>query len=167
VVSAILLSFRVPTRPARVAGLVVAAIWFVLLPGHQQQVETFVDVLPFVSFAALSAVVVYRSGSLLATTATHAVMNMLTIISIGGDMSRPARSVTTAVLLLLLLTGYGFVRPKRTEPTSGDGETVIDLRDGVPPSVTSGGGPAVPVLQPAPVREPAPVPAEDTRHHIG
>jgi len=132
IVAAVLVVFRVQSRPSRVIGLAVAAVWFVLLPGHRAQWHTPADVLPFVAFAALSALVVYRSGSILATAATHAVMNMLTIIAFGGDMSRPARSVTTGVLLVLLVSGYGFVRPRRVEqPPEGD-ETVIDLRDGSP-----------------------------------
>jgi hypothetical protein len=132
IVAAVLVVFQVPSRPSRVTGLVVAAVWFVLLPGHRMQWHTPADVAPFIAFAALSALVVYRSGSILATAATHAVMNMLTIIAFGGDMSRPARSLATGVLLILLVSGYSFVRPGRAEqPPEGDG-TVIDLRDGSP-----------------------------------
>ena len=88
VVAGILLVFHVPSRPSRVVGLVVAGIWFVLLPGHRVQMHSAADVLPFIAFATLAAIVVYRSGSILATTATHAVMNMLTIIAFGGAMSQ-------------------------------------------------------------------------------
>ena len=112
VVAGILLVFHVPSRPSRVVGLVVAGVWFVLLPGHRDQVHRAADVLPFIAFATLAAIVVYRSGSILATTATHAVMNMLTIIAFGGAMSQATRSVATAVLLLLLVSSYGFARPR-------------------------------------------------------
>jgi hypothetical protein len=132
IVAAILVVFHVSSRPSRVTGLVVAAIWFVLLPGHRAQWHTAADIAPFVAFAALSAIVVYRSGSILATAATHAVMNMFTIIAFGGDMSRPARSIATAVLLILLVSGYGFVRPRSAERPPEDSDTVIDLRDGSP-----------------------------------
>jgi hypothetical protein len=131
VVAAVLVVFHVPSRPSRMAGLAVAAVWFVLLPGHRSQWHTAADVLPFIAFAALSAIVVYRSGSILATAATHSVMNMLTIIAFGGDMSRPARAIATGVLLLLLVSGYGFMRPRTTD-RSDDGDTIIDLRDGSP-----------------------------------
>jgi membrane protease YdiL (CAAX protease family) len=163
VIAAVLLTFQVPSRPARVAGFVVAGVWFVLLPGHQDQVQRAGDVLPFIAFAALAAIVVYRSGSILAAAATHAVMNMLTIISFGGDMSPIARATTTAILLLLLVSGYGFVRPRGAD---ADGEpvpsTVIDLRDGVAPTISEAGGPPRPVLE----HDPADVPA-DTRSDIG
>ena len=153
VVAAVLLSFHVQSRHARVAGLVVAAVWFVLLPGHRTQVHDAADVLPFIAFAALAAIVVYRSGSLLATSAAHAVMNMLTIIAFGGEMTRPARSIAVGVLLLLLVTGYGFMRPRKAESDTGEGEgadTVIDLRDGVTPTASTPGGPPRPVLDPVP-----------------
>jgi hypothetical protein len=167
VVAAVLVVFHVPSRPSRMIGLAVAAIWFVLLPGHRTQVHTVADVLPFVAFATLAAIVVYRSGSILATAATHAVMNMLTIISFGGDMTQTARAVATGVLLLLLVSGYGFVRPRASGPERED-ETVIDLRDGVTPSVSQDGGPPRPVARPAP--EPAREPQADqadTSRRIG
>jgi hypothetical protein len=151
IVAAILVTFHVPSRPARVTGLTVAAVWFVLLPGHRMQADGLVELLPFVAFAALSALVVFRSGSILATTATHAVMNMLTIISFGGSMSHPVRAILTAVLLLLLVGGYGITRPRPAEPGQAEADTVIDLRDGVIPSLSEHGGPPRPVLEP--VRE--------------
>ena len=162
VVAGILLVFHVPSRPSRVVGLVVAGIWFVLLPGHRDQVHSAADVLPFIAFATLAAIVVYRSGSILATTATHAVMNMLTIIAFGGAMSQATRSVATAVLLLLLVSSYGFARPRGTEAGPQE-ETVIDLRDGVTPTVQDAGGPPRPIVEPRP--EPSDV--VDTRSDIG
>jgi hypothetical protein len=158
-VAAVLVVLHVPSRPARVSGLVVGAAWFVLLPGHRVQWHTVADVLPFIAFAALAAIVVYRSGSILATAATHAVMNMLTIISFGGDMTRLARSITTGVLLILLMSGYGFVRP-RSRDADHEPDTVIDLRDGVQPSISERGEPAQPVLAPEPEEA-------DTRRSIG
>ena len=65
VVAGILLVFHVPSRPSGSQGLVVAAFWFVLLPGHQDQVHRAVDLLPFIAFASLATIVVYRSGSIL------------------------------------------------------------------------------------------------------
>jgi membrane protease YdiL (CAAX protease family) len=160
VLAGILLTAHVPSRPARVAGLVVAGVWFVLLPGHQSQVQQAADVLPFIAFATLAAIVVYRSGSILAAAATHALMNLFTIIAFGGDMSRFARSTATAVLLVLLMSAYGFVRRHTTSDVEPEPVTVIDLRDGLAPTVSEAGGPARPVL------EPAEVPA-DTRSDIG
>jgi CAAX prenyl protease-like protein len=162
VVAGILLVFHVPSRPARVVGLVVAGSWFVLLPGHRDQMHSAADVLPFIAFATLAAIVVYRSGSILATTATHAVTNMLTIIAFGGAMSQATRSVASAVLLLLLMSSYGFARPRGTEAGPHE-ETVIDLRDGVTPTVQDAGGPPRPIVEPR--HEPSDV--ADTRSDIG
>ncbi|MBX3286705.1 MAG: hypothetical protein KF703_15250, partial [Actinobacteria bacterium] len=49
---------------ARIASLAFAGAWFVLLPGHREQMSTIAGALPFVAFAALAAVIVHRSGSI-------------------------------------------------------------------------------------------------------
>jgi hypothetical protein len=149
VVAAILISWRVPVKPARITGFALAAVWFVLLPGHRMQMHDAAQVLPFIAFAALAAVVAYRSGSILATGAVHTVMNMLTALVLGGEIGRISRSVASACLLMLLVSAYGLVRnrPGVDEEPVG---LVIDLREGVEPSVTHVDGTVVPLREPVP-----------------
>ena len=94
-------------------------------------------------------------------------MNMLTIIAFGGFMSPlPPRSTATAVLLVLLMAAYGFLRPRTAGEPEPEPVTVIDLRDGITPTISEAGGPPRPLLDPTPAPEPAEVPA-DTRSDIG
>ena len=155
-----------PSRPARVVGLVVAG-HLVRAPARPPGpgAPSAADVLPFIAFATLAAIVVYRSGSILAAAATHAVMNMFTIIAFGGAMSqltrsdRHRRAAAPAHERLRLRPPRGTTSDAEPEPV-----TVIDLRDGVTPTVREAGGPPRPVLEPRP--EPSEVPA-DTRSDIG
>ncbi len=152
VATAILLAWLVPARPARVAGFALAGLWFVLLPGHRAQMDDVASTLAFLAFAALAAAVVYRSGSLLAAAATHAVLNLLTILAFEGALGGPARGVLVGCLLVLLAAAYGVRRRSATAPASahavgaGDG-VVIDLRDGTVPTVTDADGQVTPVLE--------------------
>lgn len=136
VAAAVLVTFKVPHRPARVAGFALAAVWFVLLPGHRAQISDVAEVLPFLAFATLAALVVYRSGSIAAAAAAHLMLNMFTILALGGDIGRVARGIGLGCLLMLLVAAYGGTRPRseRTAtPGAGppDDELVIDLRDPV------------------------------------
>jgi hypothetical protein len=158
VVAAMLLAVRVPVTAARVAGFAVAGVWFVVLPGHRAQIDGAAEVLPFIAFAALSALVVYRSGSLYAAGAAHWVMNMLTVLTVTDVMGNAGRGITVGALLLLLVSAYGLSSPARraesaAEPAAGAGsvvdldltnladpDVVIDLRDGHRPTITDADG---------------------------
>jgi len=143
-VAAVLVALKVSTRPARIAGYAVGATWFVLLPWHRAQMTDATQVLPFIAFAALAALVAYRSGSIAATGAVHTVLNMLTVLVYGGDVSRLTRSLALACLLILLVATYGVLSAKRPVPTIAPAvdpavidlttradAVVIDLRDSV------------------------------------
>jgi hypothetical protein len=152
VIAAALRLGNVRPNAARIAGLVGAGIWFCLLPGHLDQVTTPVAFVPYVSFAALSAFIVYRSGSILALAVGHAISNILTFLMFGAAVTADARGLALASVLCLLVLAYG--RPRRI--TVGDdgglvdiqtGLTVsaIDLRDGQPALVELADGRYLPV----------------------
>lgn len=132
---------------ARPAGFLVAAVWFVLLPGHRDQMEHLASAAPFVAYAALAAFVVYRSGSVLPMGAAHAVTNLLTALLWTGSTSANQRSMSLVVVLVALVLAYG--RPRRLTLTD-DGELVdtstglevvtLDLRDGSPVAATLSDG---------------------------
>lgn len=132
---------------ARVASLAVGGAWFVLLPGHREQMSTIAGALPFIAFAALAAVIVHRSGSILPMAAGHAVSNLLTFLVWGDAVRSDARSMGLACVLGLLVVAYG--RPRRltlddhggmVDIRTGLAVTTIDLREGQPATVTLADG---------------------------
>jgi hypothetical protein len=127
---------------ARITGLVGAGVWFVLLPGHREQMTGTTSALPFVAFAALSAFIVFRSGSILPMAIAHAVSNLLTVLMWQGAISSTTRSLGLGFVLILLVTAYG--RTSRitlgddgdlVDTKTGLAVRVIDLRDGRPATV--------------------------------
>jgi len=143
VIAAILRLGRVRLDIARITSLALAGLWFVLLPGHREQMGSVAGALPFVAFAALAAFVVYRSGSILPMAAGHAVSNLLTFLMWRDAATTDARSMGLAFVLCLLVLAYG--RPRRItvgdnggllDTRTGLEVAVIDLRDGQPASVT-------------------------------
>lgn len=143
VVAAVLRYGKVRSDWARIGGLALAGLWFVLLPGHREQIDSVTAALPFVAFAILSALLVYRSGSILPMAAGHAVVNMLTILMWNEAVAADARGMGLTCVLGLLVVAYG--RPRRLtiaddggliDIRTGLGVSEIDLRDGRPASVT-------------------------------
>lgn len=126
VVAVLLRTVRVPSASARITGLVAGGAWFVLLPGHRGQMTSPAAMLPFVAFAALSALLVYRSGSVLAVVAAHTTSNLLTILVWSQSVDQGARSAVLGSVLVLLVFAYGATR---RYVTTDDG-AVIDLRSG-------------------------------------
>jgi hypothetical protein len=126
VLALLLRSVKVSPPLARLAGFVVAGVWFVLLPGHREQMDSIAAVVPFLAFAGLSAVMVYRSGSVLAMATAHAVSNLLTILVWTENVQQGARSAVLGSVLILMVFAYGHTR-RYVETDSG---TIIDLRTG-------------------------------------
>ncbi len=130
-------------RQARIGGLIVGGVWFVLLPGHLEQMHSPLASIPFIAYASLAALLVYRSGSVLPMAAGHAVINLLTVLVWSESVAKDARGMGLACVLGLLVLAYG--RPRRMTITD-DGRMVdtvtglsvatIDLRDGRPATVT-------------------------------
>lgn len=136
-----LMVLRVPETPARVVGYVAAGAWWVLLPGHQEQVTSAANLLTYVAFAAISALVVARSRAILPMTVAHAVLNIITLAASRGDISEASRGALSACLLFLLVGTFawpGDLRRRAADQEDLISDTVIDLRDGQVPSVTSG-----------------------------
>ncbi|MCB0977745.1 MAG: hypothetical protein KDB02_09835 [Acidimicrobiales bacterium] len=132
---------------ARPAGFAFAALWFVLLPGHREQMIHVSSAIPFIAYAALAAFIVYRSGSVLPMGAAHAVSNLLTVLFWAGATTSNQRTVALTVVLVVLVLAYS--RPRRLTVTD-DGELLdtgtgldvvaLDLRDGNPVSATLSDG---------------------------
>lgn len=137
---------------ARPAAFAFAAIWFVLLPGHRDQMDQLASAGPFLAYAALAALVVYRSGSVLPMGAAHAVTNLLTTLLWSGATTANQRSVSLVVILVALVLAYG--RPRRLtvtddgdllDTTTGLDVVAIDLRDGTPDTATLSDGSVIDV----------------------
>jgi hypothetical protein len=152
VIAAALRLGNVRPNAARITGLVAAGFWFCLLPGHLEQVTNVAGFLPYVSFAALAAFIVYRSGSILPVAIGHAISNLLTLLMFGEAVSADARSFALASVLSLLVLAYG--RPRRitvgddgglVDTQTGLAVAAIDLRDGQPALVELADGRLLPV----------------------
>jgi hypothetical protein len=142
VIGAALRLGKVRPPASHIAGLVGAGLWFVLLPGHREQMTSPAAAIPFLAFAALSALVVYRSGSVLPMAMAHAISNLFTILMWQNDVASGLRSAAVGSVLLLLMVAYG--RTARitigddghlVDTRSGLEVATIDLRDGQPASV--------------------------------
>ncbi len=135
VISAALVGWGVRAHRARVIGFVIAGLWFVSLPGHRMQMGSLAEALPFLGFATLAALVVYRSGSVFALVAVHACTDFFNILAIQHHIGPTARALGLAALFTLLVMSYGAPRPRprslRGVPTEPEHEPVIDLRDHV------------------------------------
>ncbi|HUW02158.1 MAG TPA: CPBP family intramembrane glutamic endopeptidase [Acidimicrobiales bacterium] len=105
-------------RRAGVLGLVIGGACFVVLPGHVAQWDAPSDALPFVAFACLAALAVWRTGALLEVTVLHAVFNTLNISRIDGT-SGSAGGIMLAALFAVLVIAY--------IPSSRETDLVIDL----------------------------------------
>lgn len=152
VIAAALRLGNVRPNAARIAGLLGAGIWFCVLPGHLDQVTSPAGFVPYLSFAALSAFVVYRSGSILPVAVAHAISNILTFLMFGAAVTADARGLGLASVLCLLVLAYG--RPRRitvgddgglVDIQTGLAVAAIDLRDGQPALVELADGRYLPV----------------------
>lgn len=148
VITSALLVLRVPVTAARVVGYVAAGVWWILLPGHQAQTDSVASLVTFAAFAAISALVVARSRALIPMAAAHCVLNVITFAQVRGEIGAGGRGALGACLLFLLVGTFAWPgdRARRRAEEGGHApeedlvtDTVIDLRDGVRPSVRRGG----------------------------
>ncbi|MCB0986519.1 MAG: hypothetical protein KDB09_02000 [Acidimicrobiales bacterium] len=110
VFSVILMYGGVPKARSRLAGLALAGTWFVLLPGHQDQMNQPGGPLPFIAFAVLAAALVHRSGSVLPMAMGHSIVNLATYLVWDDALPADARAVTLGAVLTLLALAYGLPR---------------------------------------------------------
>jgi hypothetical protein len=137
-----LMVMRVPPTAARVVGYLAAGTWWVLLPGHQEQVANAANLATYVAFAVISALVVARSRALIPMAVAHCVLNIITIAHERGDITAGSRSALSACLLFLLVGTFawpGDLRRRASDAEDLVSDTVIDLRDGRPPAVIRDG----------------------------
>jgi hypothetical protein len=143
---------NVRPHPARVAGLASAGLLFVVLPGHLEQMAGPAGPAPYIAFAALSAFVVYRSGSILPMALAHATANLLTALMWKEAVPADARSLGVASVLSLLVLAYG--RPARIahgdhggliDTQTGLAVVAIDLRDNQHPMLELEDGRVLPI----------------------
>ena len=147
VIAVVLRAGRVRPDRARIGGLALAGLWFVLLPGHREQMHSVASAIPFVAFATLAALLVYRSGSVLPMAFGHAAINMLTVLMWNEAVAADARGMGLASILGLLVVAYGRVQRITVTDDGGLVDTrtglrvsMIDLRDGLPAMVTLSDG---------------------------
>lgn len=110
-VIAVLLRFGgVSNTRARLGGLAIAGVWFVLLPGHHAQMTSGAGPVPFVAYAVFSAALVYRSGSILPMAMAHAVVNLVTVLVWNDTLPADARVISASAVLGVLTLAYGIPR---------------------------------------------------------
>ncbi|MBP7631477.1 MAG: hypothetical protein KA758_13565 [Acidimicrobiales bacterium] len=128
VISVVLMYGGVGKTRARLAGLGLAGAWFVLLPGHQAQMDTGAGPLPFIAFAVLAAALVHRSGSVLPMAMGHAIVNLVTFLVWDDALPADARAVTLGAVLTLLALAYGIPRRITLDAERG----LVDIATGLP-----------------------------------
>jgi hypothetical protein len=96
----------VPAKVARPLGFVAGGVWFVLLPGHRQQWTTNGNILAFMAFATLAAMVVYSSRAVLAAALVHLATDVLTSLYVLGQVTLGQRGALVAALLALMVLAY-------------------------------------------------------------
>lgn len=105
-------------RTAGIVGLTVGGIAFVGLPGHVAQWDSAAAIMPFVAFAVLAALAVWRTGALLEVAMLHAVLNTVNIGRFDGAPD-PAGALLLAGLMAVLVVAY--------VPAAAERDLVIDL----------------------------------------
>lgn len=112
---------------SRLAGLAIAGAWFVLLPGHHDQMLSGAGPLPFVAFAVFSAALVYRSGSILPMAMAHAIVNLITFLVWRDAIPADARAISVTAVLGMLTLAYGMPRRVTLDGHGGMVDTVTGL----------------------------------------
>lgn len=142
VVTTALMLLRLPATASRRVGYVVGGVWWVLLPGHQAQTDGPVQLVTYIAFAVIAAVVVARSRALIPMSIAHCVLNIITLAAERGEITDGARGVLSGCLLFLLIGTFawpGDMRRRAADDEDLVTDTIIDLRDGEVPSIMRDG----------------------------
>ena len=84
-------------------ALVVGSLVFSALPGHIVQMHDALHALPFASLGLVLGYAVLRTGALLPATMVHALLNLMTLGVLAGDVPVAARNVISAFVLFGLV----------------------------------------------------------------
>jgi membrane protease YdiL (CAAX protease family) len=87
------------------AALVVGSIVFSVLPGHIAQMSDALHALPFASLGLVLGYAVLRTGALVPAAIVHALLNLVTLAVLAGDMSVASRNALSSGALLALVSG--------------------------------------------------------------
>jgi membrane protease YdiL (CAAX protease family) len=86
-----------------IIAMLASGIVFMLLPGHVAQMSSATRALPFAALGIILAYAVLRTGALLPAVATHALLNLVTIAALTGNVSDAWRVAFSATLLVALI----------------------------------------------------------------
>jgi membrane protease YdiL (CAAX protease family) len=86
-----------------IVAILASGIVFMLLPGHVAQMSSATRALPFAALGIILAYVVLRTGGLLPAVVTHALLNLITIAALTGNVSDGRRAAFAAALLVTLI----------------------------------------------------------------
>lgn len=86
-------------------AIVVGSIVFSVLPGHIAQMSDALHALPFASLGVVLGYAVLRTGALVPAAIVHALLNLVTLTVLAGEMSVAARNALSTAALLALVTG--------------------------------------------------------------
>jgi membrane protease YdiL (CAAX protease family) len=85
-------------------ALVVGSVVFSALPGHVEQMSDALHALPFASLGLVLGYAVLRTGALIPATIVHALLNLVTLAVLAGQMTVASRNALSAAALFALLT---------------------------------------------------------------
>jgi membrane protease YdiL (CAAX protease family) len=88
-----------------IIGLFVGSLVFSLLPGHIAQMSDALHALPFASLGFVLGYAVLRTGALLPAAIVHALLNLVTLAVLAGDMSIASRNAISTAALFALVAG--------------------------------------------------------------
>jgi hypothetical protein len=122
-------------RIAVPCGVALSCILFATMPGHVDQMQRPLDILPFIAFAVLTSMVAVRSGALLPGMLAHTLANLCTIpVTLGTAPPSLRLAGVAAGLLGLVLAAENAIRraesrqrEARHQAASGAGDAVLDL----------------------------------------
>jgi len=86
-------------------ALVIGSIVFSVLPGHIAQMSDALHALPFASLGLVLGYAVLRTGALVPAAIVHALLNLVTLTVLAGEMSVASRNALSTAALLALVTG--------------------------------------------------------------
>lgn len=86
-------------------ALVIGSIVFSALPGHIAQMNGALTALPFASLGLVLGYAVLRTGALVPAAIVHALLNLVTLAVLAGEMSVASRNALSTAALLALVAG--------------------------------------------------------------